>query len=171
MWHPWIGKNARETEALRRQTAQNQLLVACQGHSLCQRSYRSITCRSFPFFPYIDPDGSFLGLSYYYEYEDRCWVISNLCKVEPDYREQFIRTYEKLFEVMPGEKETFSYHSAVLRRVFGRKHRRIPLLHRNGFTYKLSPRTGKLRRVRVEDLPKFGPYKIAAMLPFPGETG
>lgn len=169
LWHPWESEDPYETAALQNQTPDGQVLVACLGAAACQRSYRSLTCRSFPFFPYLTREGVFLGLSYYWTYEDRCWVISNLQAVSGEYRGQFIATYDALFEAVPQEKENFRYHSNVMRRIFGRKQRAIPLLHRNGKTYKVAPRTGRMRRVDPESLPKFGPYKIAAELPFPDE--
>jgi hypothetical protein len=169
LWHEWQAGTPAETEALNRQTPAGQRLVACLGHNQCQRSFRSLTCRAFPFYPYLNKDREFLGLSYYWDYEDRCWVISNLQAVTPEYRLQFIATYDTLFLQMPEERENFYHHSVVMRRIFGRKGRSIPLLHRNGFAYKITPRNGRMRRVAVESLPKFGPYKIAADLPFPDE--
>jgi len=169
LWHPWESEDARVTQELNQEAPDNQVLVECQGHLKCQRNFRTLTCRSFPFFPYLDKDGEFVGLTYYWEYEDRCWVISNLPVVSPEYREQFCALYEVIFARMPEELENYLHHSIVMRRVFGRRHRAIPLLHRNGKVYKVSPHTGRMRLVSPEDLPDFGPYKIAAELPFPDE--
>lgn len=169
LWHLWEGDDPEETAELQKQTPTGQLLVGCLGAELCQRGFRSITCRAFPFFPYLTRSGDFIGLSYYWEYEDRCWVISNLKLVSPDYRAEFIAAYEELFEKMPEERENFRYHSIIMRRIFGRRKRSVPLLHRNGGAYKITPRNGRMRRVVVENLPKFGPYKLAAELPFPDE--
>jgi hypothetical protein len=167
LWHPWKGRTRRETDDLRRQVPDGQVLVTCKGHQLCQRNFRSITCRSFPFFPYLTKEGEFIGMSYYWEYEDRCWVISNLAQVNLGYRCEFISAFEALFIAMPQEKENFRQFSILMRRVFGRRGRAIPLLHRNGDAYKVTPRNGRMRRVPVEKLPRYGPYKIAAGLPFP----
>lgn len=169
LWHPWKADKLEETARLQSQTPSGQVLIECKGHLLCQRSFRSLTCRSFPFFPYIHQNGEFLGLSVYWEYEERCWVINNLQVVTPEYQLEFVACYEELFRRMPEELENFSRHSAYMRRVFGRRRRAIPLLHRNGKIYKISPRSGRLRRASPEDLPKFGPYRLAAELPFPDE--
>jgi hypothetical protein len=170
LWRPWEGSTPEDTDALQSQTPPGQILAACQGAALCQRGFRSLTCRAFPFFPYLTREGEFTGLSYYWTFEDRCWVISNLQAVTQEYRNQFIATYDRLFEEMPEERENFRHHSNVMRRVFGRKRRAIPLLHRNGKTYKVTPRNGRLRRVEPQELPKFGPYQIMAELPFPDEV-
>jgi len=169
MWHPWEAEEPEETARLQAETPPGQVLIECQGHTRCQREHRALTCRAFPFFPYIDGTGEFIGLSYYWEYEDRCWVANNLQVVTPEFRIQFCAAYDELFALMPGEYENFRAHSEEMRRVFTRRRRAIPLIHREGGVYKLSPVTGRLRRANPESLPKFGPYRIAALLPFPDE--
>jgi hypothetical protein len=169
LWHLWEGENQDETGFLRNQTPSNQVLVECQGHTKCQRNFRTLTCRAFPFFPYINIDAEFIGLSYYWQYEDRCWVISHLDRVSKDYRSQFVAAYEQLFCMYPKEIDNFRHHSIVMRRIFGRRKRTIPILHRNGRDYKISPSNGRLSRVNSQDFPKFGPYLVAKMLPFPEE--
>jgi hypothetical protein len=144
-------------------------MVACLGHSLCQRDFRTITCRAFPFFPYINKDGHFIGLTYYWQYEERCWVINHLHAVENSFREQFVSTYDFLFSKMPAEYRNFQHHSMIMRRVFDRRKRAIPLLHRNGFAYKITPKSGRMRRVPSTSFSKYGPFKIAERMPFGDE--
>jgi hypothetical protein len=169
LWRPWEGGTPGETERIRRQTPDGQMPIACKGHLLCQRGFRSITCRSFPFFPYITRQGEFTGLAYYWEYEDRCWVISNLSVVTPQYRAEFIAAFDALFAALPDDRENFRQFSSTIRRVYGHQRRAILLLHRNGQVYKVTPRNGRMRRVDANQLPAFGPYRIAAQLPFPDE--
>lgn len=178
LWHEFRGdecegvtvEEAEEERArLGEELPDNMMLAACLGPDQCQREYRGLTCRQFPFFPYIDSAGDFLGLSYYWDYEDTCWVISNLDVVEPEYRRQFIETFENIFTAMPEEHEAYKVHSEVMRDKFNEERRAIPLLHRNGYTYKISTHNERLRRVNIESLPKFGPYKLAAEMPFEDE--
>jgi len=170
LWHLWQAPEEQETARLREQTPVGQVLIACQGYTHCQRHYRSLTCRAFPFFPYLNLKGDILGLSYYWEYEDRCWVISHLDQVSPHYLSEFIATYDALFQAYPAEKEAFRYHSSLMRRVFSRRRRAIPLLHKNGFAYKISPSNGRLRKLPITAFPQFGPYQVASRLPFPDEV-
>jgi len=170
LWHPWQAQEAEEMIRLNAQTPPGLVLIECQGWTRCQRPYRSLTCRAFPFFPYINREGEFLGLSTYWEYEDRCWIISHLDRVTTAYREAFLSTYTRLFSLQPSEFETFRHHSAMMRRIFGRRHRAIPLLHRNGKFYKITPHNGKMRPVPASRLGKYGPYKVVAQLPFPDEV-
>ena len=169
LWHLWQAEDEHQTQTLRAQAPDGQVLIECLGHTLCQRNFRSFTCRAFPFFPYVNLQGDFICLSYYWDYEDRCWVISNLDRVTPQYVAAFVKTYDALFARWPEERANFRHYAIVMRRIFGRRRRAIPLLHRNGGCYKIAPRNGRMRRVPVEALPKFGPYLIAAGLPFPDE--
>jgi hypothetical protein len=169
LWRPWKDEDADQTKRLRNQLPKEQILIECLGHKLCQRSFRSVTCRAFPFFPYISKGNKFLGLSYYWEYEDRCWVISHLDTVMYTYRNAFVNAYENLFEYFPEEFGDFRYHSIIMRRKFGRQKRKIPLLHRDGTFCQITPKDGQLERVDWVDLPKFGPYEVADRLPFPDE--
>jgi len=177
LWFVWKAENctdtreeaAKEVSRLKEETPGSMVLVECLGPSLCQRSYRGLTCRQFPFFPYIDSQGNFLGLSYYWEYEEQCWVISNLEVVTEDYQRQFLAAFETIFRWMPGEFENYRYHSEVMRDTFNEQRRAIPLLHRNGYAYKITTHNERMRRVPVDSLPTFGPYRIAAKMPFPDE--
>ncbi|MFH1634461.1 MAG: hypothetical protein ABIG63_10715 [Chloroflexota bacterium] len=170
LWHLWDADDPATTARLRAEISDGQVLIECRGLAYCQRSFRSITCRAFPFFPYITRQGEFIGLAYYWQYEDRCWMISNLHTVTLEYRAQFIAVYDYIFEHIPQEVVNFRYYSTLMRRVFGRRKRSIPVLHRNGNVYKITPRNGRMRRVSAESLSKFGLYKIAAMMPFPDEA-
>jgi hypothetical protein len=169
LWHLWIADTPGETNRLCAETPQEQILIECLGHEYCQRDYRSITCRAFPFFPYITNQGEFLGLSYYWQFEDRCWVISHLDVVTQEYRTQFIATYGTLFDHYPFERENFRHQSIMMRKVFGRQKRAIPLLHRNGKDYLMSTSRSRLQPFDLSRLPQHEPYKTAAQMPFPDE--
>ncbi|MFZ6031440.1 MAG: hypothetical protein ACOYYS_27325 [Chloroflexota bacterium] len=170
MWHIWEVEDRAETERLRAEAPEGQLLIECQGHLRCQRSYRSIICRAFPFFPYMTRQRDFIGLSYYWEYEDRCWVINHLEKVTPAYIAEFVAAFETIFAHYPADREIFHYHSGIMRRLFGHRKRRLPLLHRDGYTAEVNTRTGEVTRVNAAAWPKVGPYALADELPFPGEV-
>jgi hypothetical protein len=170
LWHLWHAPEEHETARLHAQCPQGQVLIECKGYLYCQRSYRSLTCRAFPFFPYITPQGKFIGLSYYWEYKDRCWVISHLDQVSHHYVSEFVAAFETIFRAYPEEKEAFRYHSGIMRRRFSRHKRAIPLLHLNGRAYKITPKNGRLRKIPLQSLPKFGPYHISSELLFPDEA-
>lgn len=135
------------------------VLLACLGADQCQRPYRALSCRQFPFFPYITDDFRFLGLTYEWEFEHKCWLISNLHRVSNTYRQEFIQTFDDLFSHWPQEMEHYANQAEHMREVFSAKRRRIPILHRNGGCYLLSPGSERIRRVCLEKLAKFGVYR------------
>ena len=158
LWFPWGGRTQAEERRLVDETPAGMRPLQCLGHLRCQREFRALSCRAFPFFPYITRDDRFIGLTYYWKYERTCWVISNLDVVSELYRGEFMEAFDEILMSVPGEWESYWSLSASMRRVFSRWKRAVPLLHRNGGTYKISPASGRLRRVNVRTFKKFGPY-------------
>jgi len=162
LWHSWRGDECAaepvDPAALAGETPEHMLLLACKGPRHCQRNFRSISCRQFPFFPYITSRDRFLGLAYHWDFESTCWVISNLERVTPDYRQAFIRLYETLFDLWEEDFDSYAITSEEMRSHFTGLKRRIPILHRNGGFYLLSPASERLQRVSPGQLKRFGPY-------------
>lgn len=169
LWHEWRGDECAseplDPAVMKAETPEPMLLLACKGPRHCQREYRAISCRQFPFFPYVTADYRSIGLAYEWTFEPVCWVISNLGLVSERYRQEFVRVYDELFALWPDEFESYALRSEEMRAVFAERKRRIPILHRNGGYYLLSPRSERMRRVTVEQFPRFGPYRLR-----PGEA-
>jgi hypothetical protein len=168
LWHEWRGDECSSKQEpssdpihpddLLADTPEHMLLLACKGPAHCQREYRAMSCRQFPFFPYITSQGDFIGLAYEWEFEPVCWVISNLGAVTDTYRDEFVRVYDALFAGWLEEFESYHIKSEQMREHFTTLKRRIPLLHRRGGCYLLSPGSERMRQASVERLPRFGPY-------------
>jgi hypothetical protein len=164
LWHKWRGDECgeieqKEVKRLRADTPKNMILLACLGPSQCRRDFRALSCRQFPFFPYVTSEYRFIGLAYEWRFEPVCWVISNLAQVTPRYREEFVRTYDRLFALFQEEFEQYAYHSEILRTEFIERKRRFPVLHRNGGYYLVSPGSERITRVEVDRLPRLGVYR------------
>jgi hypothetical protein len=163
LWHIWRGdectQDPDDPAALQAETPESMQLLACKGPAHCQREYRLVSCRQFPFSPFILSDGRFIGLAYAWDFEPTCWVISHLGEVTQEFREQFVRTYDELFELWPAEFQSYYIHSEEMRTVFTAKKRRIPILHRRGGFYLLSPRGERLQRISPERLQRHGMYR------------
>ena len=164
LWHEWRGDECTEDPedpaCLQAETPDTMILLACLGAAHCQREYRTLNCRQFPFFPYITSDYRFLGLAYEWQFEATCWVISNLGAVTDAYRKQYIETYDQLLALWDDEFESYAGYSAAMRQHFAGLKRRIPIIHRDGGLYLLSPLSERLRRAAPESLPRFGPYSL-----------
>ena len=102
---------------LKASTPKDMILLACLGPRSVNE-FQALSCRQFPFFPYVTSDYRFLGLTYEWEFEHKCWVISNLSKVTQKYRDEFVRTYDRLFALFQAEFENYAYHSEKLRAEF-----------------------------------------------------
>jgi len=118
-----------------------------------------LSCRQFPFFPYVTSEYRFIGMAYDWHFESKCWVISNLSQVTQTYRQEFVRTYDQLFALFQDEFEHYAYHSEIMRAEFSKRRRRFPLLHRNGKDYLVSAASERLQRVDAGSLPRFGYYR------------
>lgn len=137
----------------------DMLPLACLGPDSCQRDYRALCCRAFPFFPYVTSDYRFLGLACEWEFESVCWVISNLSAVTDKYRAEFLHTFDYLLATFDDVFKNYAYHSELMRVHYASRKRRFPLLHRNGHAYLVSPISERIQRVEVSSLPRFGVYK------------
>jgi hypothetical protein len=171
LWHPWRGDEctpedaAKQRKGLKTETPSSMVLLACLGPERCQRPHRALSCRQFPFFPYVTSDYRFLGMAYEWEFEQKCWVISNLGEVSIAYRREFVSTFDRLFALFQDEFEAYAERSRQMRDHFGRLRRRIPLLHRDGGAYLISPHSERARRTELSRLPRFGPYSNPRPLP------
>ena len=163
LWHRLRGDECPsdpiDKEKMQSETPKYMRLVACLGPAFCERDYRTLSCRQFPFTPYITADDRFIGITYNWDFQKVCWVISNLDQVSQTYRQEFFDIYDELLFEHPKEYDNYYWLSEDMREHFIRIRRRIPILHRDGNTYLLSPKTEKLTLVKPESLPKFGPYR------------
>jgi hypothetical protein len=163
-WHVWRGdectRDPSDPQTLLSDTPDHMLLLACKGPAQCQRPNRVMSCRQFPFFPYITADDRFIGLAYEWEFESSCWVISHLDRVTTQYRQEFIATYDHLLAVWPDEYESYAYCSELMRTHFIQHRRRIPILHRDGSAYLLSPKSQRLQKVSLDAFHRFGYYRL-----------
>jgi hypothetical protein len=161
LWHLWRGDECQsdtDTMQVRNETPKGMVLLACEGPAECQRTFRALSCRQFPFFPYVTEDYRFIGLAYEWEFEDTCWVISHLGRVNKSYRARFVDLHDNLFAQRQEVFENYAAHSKRMRSQFKALGRCIPLLHRNGGNYLVSPASGRIHKAAV--FPRFGPYRL-----------
>ena len=167
LWHVWRGDECAgnvkpETQRvnIELETPAGMMLLACLGPHACERENRLLSCRQFPFFPYVTSDFRFLGLAYDWEFESACWVVSNLGGVSEAYRAEFVRTYDQVFALFQEEFDSYAARSEEMRAHFASIQRRIPLLHREGGFRLVSPVNERVYRVEESQLPQFGPYRV-----------
>lgn len=94
----------------------------CSGARDCTRSNRSLTCRFFPFEPYISESGVLIGITYMYRAKKDCPIIDNpSIQVSKSYIKQAIKTWKLVFEQFPEEFDLYYENSQLLQRSFKRK--------------------------------------------------
>lgn len=158
LWHKYkIPDKATEKELS--DLHEDCVAIECKGARFCERDNRSMSCRTFPFFPYIDRERDFIGLSVFWTFEDRCWVQSHLQIVNLRFIDEFVAAYELLFEYDMDEFDANKEHSANMRRTFTRWKRPIPLLGRDGRCYKVMPETHEVVPARFAEFGKWGYYE------------
>ncbi len=161
LWHTFKPYDAA-TRQIVNELAHDCCAIECKGPRFCERDNRTLACRAFPFFPYITRDDQTLGLSVYWIYEDRCWVISNLAKVDTLFVNQCLDAFAILFAADREEYETYREQSASMRRVFTRWKRPIPILTREGTALNVLPGGKGTRATKAAAFPKLGAYASAA---------
>jgi hypothetical protein len=160
LWHVWKGtecpSDETPAEELWSATPDHMLLLACLGPDECQRRFRAISCRQFPFFPYITQGNRFIGLAAEWEYQEVCWVLNHLEKVTDLYRREFVQAYDQLFGLWEEEFDAYAHRSEELRLHFIHEKRQFPLLHRNGKYYLVHPGSERLEQVKPSAFLKSG---------------
>lgn len=168
LWQPWSSSGLIDVD-LEDNIQDGQVLLECLGYKRCQRPFRTMTCRAFPFFPYFDSRGNFIGLVYFQEYRDLCWIISNLSVVTAAYKADFQKAFTMLFEQYPESEASYSQFSSYLREESVRSGDKIILLDFEDHVFLLDPNSEISEQVNFIDLESFGPFSITKELIFPDE--
>lgn len=162
LWHRLRGDECPtdpiDLPKMRAETPHYMHLMACKGPAFCERDFRTLSCRQFPFSPYITADDRLIGLTYNWDFEEVCWVISNLDQVSDQYRKEFLDIYDELLFEHPSEYDSYFWLSEDMRDHFIKLQRSIPILHRDGGYYLLDPSTDECTPIEPCEFPKFGPY-------------
>jgi hypothetical protein len=142
LWSPFKPQNASDRAEIADLKGSNCRAVQCKGAMHCERDNRSMACRSFPFFPYFNPEKELVGLAMYWTFEGQCWVISNPTIVEQPFIDEMIASHELLFKKDPDWQKTYLEQSASMRSVYSRKKKRFPVIARDGSYHWVLPHSG-----------------------------
>lgn len=103
------------------------VFAVCKGHLQCEREHRDLTCRTFPFEPYLDHRGRLAGLVFCFDLAHLCPLMLGDQRIEPEFLAQCLRMYARLFEFAPEEHAFHLGISRRLRRQFGQRREPIPV--------------------------------------------
>lgn len=141
LWRPFRAYDAN-TRKIKEELDDDCIAIACKGARFCERDNRTLACRAFPYFPYFTRERELVGIAFYWDFADRCWLISNPQVVEKKFIGELIAGYKHLFILDPEEEDVFVDHSAEMRRVFSRKNKPIPILAADGRAFIIPPKSG-----------------------------
>ncbi len=108
------------------ESASYYVYAFCPGPGDCQRTKRSIVCRTFPFEPQVDKNGKVLGLVYINTGTENCSLIGQPQKAyNPKYIANSIKFWQELLDLYPPEKELYIDESRKRERRYKRKGKRL----------------------------------------------
>lgn len=168
LWQPWSSAD-RYDGKLDDEILDGQVLLQCKGYQACQREFRTLTCRAFPFYPYLDSEENFRGLAYYPEFRFDCWIISNLEVVTQSFKSAFQCAFERIFELYPDYRQNYIAYSGYERQKAAEENEMIVLLGFTGDVHLIDPLTEADNPVQYKDLTAYGPFEITRELRFPDE--
>jgi hypothetical protein len=169
LWRKWEGSSTRDRKELLKGLESGQVPLQCLGHQHCQRQFRTLTCRAFPFLPYLNKHGVLIGFTYYPEYQEQCWIISNLSLVTQEYKKEFQGCFQEIFELYPIMKVNYQNYSDYLLDLSNSHGLDLIYLDFNDRVFRVDPSADNPEEITYDDLQSFGPFKISKTLAFPDE--
>lgn len=168
LWQPWSSTDISDQQ-LDEELLDGQVLLACKGYRDCQREFRTLTCRAFPFYPYLNSQGAFQGLAYYPEFRFGCWIISNLECVSLEYKIAFKQAFQRVFERYPAYHLNYIDYSRYGRETAAKEDENLVMMDFSGNVFLIDPQTEEKSQVQYKELIPFGPFEITRELRFPNE--
>jgi hypothetical protein len=169
LWQLWHSPLPEQKNELNNDLQGGQVLLECKGYQHCQRNYRTITCRAFPFYPYLASRDEFAGMAYYQDFREQCWIISNLDVVSLAYKKEFQKTFQDLFDFYPNTRRDYFEYSIHARKKAALSGQNLILLDFSGKVFRVDPDNEELIECHYNDLDAFGPFEITRELLFPDE--
>lgn len=145
LWHEFRPRTSPELAMVEEVDAEQSVFIECRGALHCERENRSVSCRTFPYEPYFDGDENLLGLVYNRVLEDKCYLVDRHRVATKKYVGEFLRFFDRLFELLPAERELYIAQSRRYRRTMSRRKRPLVVLTPDG-PYEAACRGGKLLR-------------------------
>ena len=143
LWHEFRPRSASELAMVEEIDEEQSVFIECRGVAHCERENRSVSCRTFPYEPYFDGEENFLGLVYNRVLEGKCYLVDRHRVATKKFVGEFIRFFNRLFELLPGERELYIGQSRRYRQKMSRRKKPLVVLTSEG-PYEAAYRGGKL---------------------------
>jgi hypothetical protein len=100
------------------ETCTYNVFSVCPGVESCRRTLRSLSCRMFPFEPFLDKTGTVTGLVYQDGENERCPLVGKHRRhYNQAYIRNAIRVWQELVDTFPEEKEMYLRESRRRKRL------------------------------------------------------
>ncbi|MFQ5896556.1 MAG: hypothetical protein ACE5JJ_12205 [Nitrospinota bacterium] len=142
LWHEFRARSRSEEKTVE-ELDDGSCLLECRGVAHCERANRSISCRMFPFNPFLTATGELLGLVYYYILERKCYLVDRPRVVTRRYVEESLRFWRRMFDLLPPERDYYRDQSRAYRQQMSRRKKPICVLTPEG-PFEASCRGGAL---------------------------
>jgi hypothetical protein len=117
----------------------------------------------------LSSEDEFVGMAYYQDFREQCWVISNLDIVSLAYKKQFQSAFQRLLNLYPRTRIDFFEFSSHNRRKAGLSGQKLVLLDFFDQVLLVDPENEEIIECQYNDLEAFGPFEIIRELPFPDD--
>jgi len=158
LWHEFRPRNSDEFVLIDEVDEDESVFIECKGVKYCERENRSISCRTFPYEPYLDTRGNLLGLVYNRVIEDKCYLVDRHQIVTSKFICQFMRFIENFFKMLPSEKLLYMEQSRIYRNLMSRRKKPLIVLTEDG-PFEGAYRGGKLLRLWTKPDPAESSYR------------
>ncbi|MFQ6092509.1 MAG: hypothetical protein ACE5OR_07500 [bacterium] len=132
LWKRFRPKTKHE-KRLVAETDKGTVFGKCLGPERCDRRYRSISCRIFPFEPYLDLEGNLLGLVYNYRLGNKCPLVDKPQLISKKFVSDQIKMWKYIFKKEPSERDVYRDESIQVRRYLSRKKKPIYIFTPKGY--------------------------------------
>lgn len=143
LWHEFRPRNPDEFTLYDEIDHRENVFIECRGVKHCERHNRSVSCRTFPYEPYFDNGGNLLGLVFNRTLEGKCYMVDRHRVVTKAFIRSFLRFFERMFQLLPSEKELYMEESRVYRQKMSRRKKPVVVLTPDG-PFQAAYRGGKL---------------------------
>ena len=132
LWKRFRPKTKHEKNIVE-ETDKETVFGECLGHERCDRRYRSVSCRIFPFEPYLDLEGNLLGIVFNYTLGNKCPLVDKPKLISKKFISDQIRMWNYIFKKELSERDVYRDQSIQIRRYLSRKRKPIYILTPKGY--------------------------------------
>lgn len=128
LWHRWKPTSAVDKKQKKEDETKILIFCECKGVAHCERSNRSVGCRTFPLEPYFNSAGDFVGLIFMKEFRKTCPLMGRLGDIRQHVIDNQYKFWEKIMAKKSDELELYISSSKGWRISATKRKVKLPIL-------------------------------------------